>query len=85
MIDYKDDKNNKVSGINGRKLLEPQPFLPKKGNYRNLLVFKKSECIFDLSFYFAHHYFVARKDRTVDQVGQLEALLGQKGGEQWGA
>lgn len=57
-------------GTNGKKPLEPKSFLPKKGNYRNLLVFKKSECIFDLSYYFANHYFVARKDRTVDQVIQ---------------
>lgn len=55
---------------NGRKPLEPQPFLPKKGNYRNLLVFKKAECLYDITFFFAHHYFVERKDRTIDQVVQ---------------
>lgn len=53
-----------------RKLLEPQPFLPKKGNYRGLLVYQKAECIYDITFYFAHHYFVERKDRTIDQVVQ---------------
>ena len=53
-----------------RAPLEPKPFLPKKGNYRNLLVYKKAECIYDLTFFFAHHYFVERKDRTIDQVVQ---------------
>jgi len=48
----------------------PQPFLPKRGHYRDLLVYKKAECIYDLTFYFAHHYFVERKDRTIDQVIQ---------------
>ena len=53
-----------------RKPLEPQPFLPKKGNYRDLIVYQKAECIYDITFYFAHHYFVERKDRTIDQVVQ---------------
>ena len=50
--------------------LEPKPFLPKKGNYRGLLVYQKAECLYDITFYFAHHYFVERKDRTIDQVVQ---------------
>ncbi len=50
--------------------MEPKPFLPKKGNYRDLLVYKKSECIYDVTYFFAHHYFVERKDRTIDQVVQ---------------
>lgn len=53
-----------------RKPLEPQPFLPKKGNYRDLLVYQKAECLYDITFFFAKNYFVARKDRTVDQVVQ---------------
>ena len=53
-----------------RAPLAPQPFLPKKGNYRDLLVYKKAECIYDITFYFANHYFVPRRDRTVDQVIQ---------------
>jgi four helix bundle suffix protein len=35
-----------------------------------LLVFQKGECIYDITYYFAHHYFVERKDRTIDQVVQ---------------
>ena len=66
-----------VNGVYGvgtqqppRKPLTPKPFLPKKGNYRDLLVYQKAECIYDITFYFAHHYFVERKDRTIDQVVQ---------------
>lgn len=65
---------NKANGANGvaanRQPLEPKPFLPKKGNYRGLLVYQKAECLYDITFYFAHHYFVERKDRTIDQVVQ---------------
>ena len=67
------EKNDKIvpNGIAaGRQQLEPQPFLPKKGNYRGLLVYQKAECLYDITFYFAHHYFVERKDRTIDQVVQ---------------
>lgn len=53
-----------------KKPLEPKPFLPKKGNYRALLVYQKAECLYDITFYFAHHYFVERKDRTIDQLIQ---------------
>ena len=65
-------KAHGAHGANGahRAPLEPKPFLPKKGNYRNLLVYKKAECIYDMTFFFAHHYFVERKDRTIDQVVQ---------------
>ena len=44
--------------------------MQKKGNYRALLVYQKAECLYDITFYFAHHYFVERKDRTIDQVVQ---------------
>ena len=77
------DKANGAYGTNGayranganetqpqHKALEPRTFLPKKGNYRGLIVYQKAECIYDITFYFAHHYFVERKDRTIDQVVQ---------------
>lgn len=44
-------------------------FLPLRGNYRNLIVFQKAECIYDISYYFATH-FLGKGDRTVDQVVQ---------------
>ena len=48
----------------------PATFHPKKGNYKGLLVYHKAECIYDITFYFANHYFMASKDRTVDQMIQ---------------
>ena len=44
-------------------------FLPLKGNYRNLIAYQKAECIYDITFYFAHH-FLEKGDRTVDQMIQ---------------
>ena len=43
--------------------------LPQKGNYRKLLIFKKAECIYDITFYFANEYLSAN-DRTIDQMIQ---------------
>ena len=45
-------------------------FLAMKGNYRSLIAFQKTECIYDITYYFAHHYLVEGKDRTVDQMVQ---------------
>lgn len=47
----------------------PKPFLPKKGNYRALIVFQKAECIYDITYYFAHKY-LSKGDRTIDQMIQ---------------
>ena len=44
-------------------------FLPQKGNYRSLIVYQKTECIYDVTFYFAHH-FLEKGDRTIDQMVQ---------------
>lgn len=44
-------------------------FLKQKGSYRNLLVYKKTECIYDITYYFAHT-FLGKGDRTVDQMIQ---------------
>lgn len=46
-----------------------EPFLPRKGNYRDLLVFKKAECIYTITFYFANTY-LAKGDRTNGQMVQ---------------
>lgn len=48
---------------------DPQPFLPKKGNYKGLIAYQKAECIYDITFYFAHKY-LGRGDRTIDQMVQ---------------
>lgn len=47
----------------------PSPFLPQLGNYRNLIVYQKSECIYDITFFFAHKY-LGKGDRTIDQMVQ---------------
>lgn len=31
-------------------------FLKPKGDYRNLIVYKKAECIYDITYYFANRY-----------------------------
>lgn len=44
-------------------------FIESKGDYRNLIVYKKAECIYDISYYFAHKY-LSKGDRTIDQMIQ---------------
>ena len=51
-------------------LQAPTTFLPKKGNYRDLLVYQKAECIYDITFFFTKKYLSGVKDRTVDQMVQ---------------
>ena len=48
----------------------PSPFLTPKGNYKNLIAFQKSECIYDITLYFIEHYLPKIGDRTVDQMKQ---------------
>lgn len=47
----------------------PAPFLPHGGSYKNLIAYQKAECIYDVTFYFAHH-FLEKGDRTIDQMIQ---------------
>lgn len=47
----------------------PQPFLPRGGSYKNLIAYQKAECVYDVTFYFAHHY-LEKSDRTIDQMVQ---------------
>ncbi len=51
-------------------MIEPTSFLPKKGNYKDLIVYQKAECIYDLTFFFTKKFLSAQKDRTVDQMVQ---------------
>ena len=44
-------------------------FLPKHGHYRNLRVYQVTEIIYDITYYFAHRY-LAKGDRTIDQMIQ---------------
>lgn len=44
-------------------------FLAQRGDYRKLIVYQKAECIYDITYFFAHK-FLDGKDRTVDQMIQ---------------
>ena len=48
---------------------EDKDFLRQDNNYRTLKAFKKAECIYDVTYYFAHT-FLKSNDRTVDQMIQ---------------
>ncbi len=50
--------------------------LPPRGDYHNLLSFQKAEVVYDITFRFAHK-FLARGDRTIDQMIQA-ARSGKK-------
>lgn len=55
---------------------EGERVLPPRGDYRTLLSFQKAEVIYDITFRFAHKY-LARGDRTIDQMIQ-SARSGKK-------
>lgn len=44
-------------------------FIQQRGHYRELIVYQKAECIYDITFYFAHKY-LDKADRTIDQMIQ---------------
>lgn len=44
-------------------------FLKKKGDYRSLIVYQKSVCIYDISYHFANRFY-SKGDRTIDQMVQ---------------
>lgn len=45
-------------------------FLPQNGQYKDLLVYKKAQCICDITDYFCKKFLPPRGDRTVDQMVQ---------------
>lgn len=47
----------------------PNGFIPPRGNYHELLSFKKSEAIYDITFRFCQK-FLSKGDRTIDQMVQ---------------
>lgn len=47
----------------------PITFLPQHGHYRHLRVYKVTEIIYDITYYFTQHY-LQKGDRTVDQMVQ---------------
>ena len=44
-------------------------FLPQRGNYEDLAVYKLATCIYAVTYYFANSYFI-KGDRTIDQMVQ---------------
>lgn len=44
-------------------------FLPQRGNFRSLIAFQKTECIYDITVLFTRK-FLQRGDRTIDQMVQ---------------
>ncbi len=44
-------------------------FLSQRGKYKELIVYKKAECIYDITYYFIHNY-INVGDRTADQMLQ---------------
>lgn len=45
-------------------------FLPQNGQYEHLLVYKKAQCICDITDFFCKHFLPQYGDRTVDQMRQ---------------
>ena len=44
-------------------------FMPPRGDYHKLIAYRKAECIYDITYHFAHTY-LERGDRTIDQMVQ---------------
>ena len=49
--------------------MTPAGFIPPHGNYRELLSYQKAEVVYDITFRFCHK-FLAKGDRTIDQMIQ---------------
>lgn len=47
-----------------------EEYQKKPGSYKSLKVYQKSECVFDITYYFVEHFFDRGRDRTVDQMQQ---------------
>lgn len=48
---------------------EDKDFLRQDQDYHTLMAFRKAECIYDVTYYFAHQ-FLQKGDRTIDQMIQ---------------
>src|SRR5260370_29683744 len=55
-------------------------FIPPHGNYRELLSYRKAEIVYDLTYRFCHR-FLAKTDRTIDQMIQAARSGKQNIGE----
>ena len=52
-----------------RPMTESQSFIPPHGHYEELLSYQKAQVVYDLTFRFCAR-FLARNDRTIDQMVQ---------------
>jgi four helix bundle suffix protein len=87
--DGKNGNNELHDSHHSRKAHQkPQPadrLLPPRGDYQTLLSFQKAEVVYDITFRFAHR-FLAKGDRTIDQMiqsarsGKQNILEGSKAG-----
>lgn len=51
------------------KAMSTDTFLQTKGGYRNLIVYKISEIIYDATYFFTKKY-LSKGDRTIDRMVQ---------------
>jgi four helix bundle suffix protein len=83
--DAKNESEGKVPSHSSHLSHSPDRLLPPRGDYQTLLSFKKAEVVYDITFRFAHK-FLARNDRTIDQMiqsarsGKKNILEGSKAG-----
>jgi four helix bundle suffix protein len=70
MENHGSDGNNGTDANDGEHNSQaPRRLLPPRGDYQTLLSFQKAEIVYDITFRFAHK-FLARGDRTIDQMIQ---------------
>lgn len=43
--------------------------IKKTGNYKDLISYRKADCIYEITYYFCNHY-LQKPDRTIDQMIQ---------------
>src|SRR5438067_2331745 len=74
--DGKNGNDGKNRSADKHPSQEPERLLPPRGDYQTLLSFQKAEVVYDITFRFAHK-FLAKRDRTIDQMIQA-ARSGKK-------
>jgi hypothetical protein len=67
--DGKNERNVSSGEDSSHTSPDSHPIIPPRGDYQTLLSYQKAEVIYDLTFRFAHKY-LARNDRTIDQMIQ---------------
>ena len=74
--DANDDSHLSHPSHSSHSAQDSERLLPPRGDYQTLLSFQKAEVIYDITFRFAHK-FLAKGDRTIDQMIQ-SARSGKK-------